>query len=131
MTEITYETLYAFADRVAKGNYFDWEVEGIARGHANAWELEVEEYEATEALRHTADVRAMLMWQKAHPESKHVWPDHGDLVVFLMAQYDNQRQALKNIISVTQFECEEVAAAHARNIARKAILEGTPEGLQP
>jgi hypothetical protein len=35
-------------------------------------------------LRWSADRRATKRWQEAHPESDLVWPDHADLVLWLM-----------------------------------------------
>lgn len=37
-------------------------------------------------LRWEADMRAIRRWQEAHPGNDHVWPDHADLVVWLMGQ---------------------------------------------
>jgi hypothetical protein len=37
-------------------------------------------------LRWKADRRATKMWQDAHPGNDLVWPDHADLVVWLLEQ---------------------------------------------
>jgi hypothetical protein len=47
---------------------------------------EVAELRATFDLRWKADMRAIKMWQEAHPGKELVWPDHADLVVWLMEQ---------------------------------------------
>ena len=39
-------------------------------------------------LRWAADMRAIKLWQKAHPGSDLIWPDHTDLVLWLMDQID-------------------------------------------
>jgi hypothetical protein len=44
------------------------------------------EVQSTINLRHDADMRAIKQWQEAHPERELVWPDHVDLVVWLMEQ---------------------------------------------
>lgn len=41
-------------------------------------------------LRWDADRRATARWQAAHPDRADVWPDHADLVVWLMEQHDAQ-----------------------------------------
>jgi hypothetical protein len=39
-------------------------------------------------LRWQADMRAIKLWQAAHPGNDLVWPDHADLVVWLLEQRD-------------------------------------------
>jgi hypothetical protein len=48
------------------------------------------EYRATFDLRWKADMRAIKRWQAAHPGNELVWPDHADLVVWLMGQLKAQ-----------------------------------------
>lgn len=43
-------------------------------------------------LRWNADRRAIKRWQEAHPGNELTWPDHADLVVWLMEQVDNANQ---------------------------------------
>lgn len=47
---------------------------------------ELDELRATFQLRWDADMRAIKRWQAAHPGNELVWPDHADLVVWLMDQ---------------------------------------------
>ena len=56
-------------------------IERIAR-----LEQERDELQATFDLRWKADMRAIKMWQAAHPGNDQVWPDHADLVVWLGEQ---------------------------------------------
>ena len=42
------------------------------------------EMQATFDLRWKADMRAIKRWQKEHPGNDLVWPDHADMVVWLM-----------------------------------------------
>jgi len=35
-------------------------------------------------MRWKADMRAIKRWQAAHPDRANVWPDHADMVVWLM-----------------------------------------------
>jgi hypothetical protein len=44
----------------------------------------------TFALRWEADMRAIKKWQAAHPDSDLCWPDHADLVVWLLDQLDGK-----------------------------------------
>lgn len=37
-------------------------------------------------LRYDADMRSIKRWQEAHPGNDLVWPDHADLVVWLLEQ---------------------------------------------
>lgn len=47
---------------------------------------EVDELQATFDLRWKADMRAIKRWREAHPGRSNVWPDHADLVVWLLEQ---------------------------------------------
>jgi len=49
---------------------------------------EVEEYETSFRLRYDADMRAIKRWQAAHPGNELVWPDHADMVVWLLEQLE-------------------------------------------
>lgn len=48
----------------------------------------VAELQATFDLRWKADMRAIKMWQAAHPGTGLIWPDHADLVVWLLEQLE-------------------------------------------
>lgn len=50
----------------------------------------VKELEASFDLRWKADMRAIKMWQAAHPGKEMVWPDHADLCVWLLEQLDGR-----------------------------------------
>src|SRR5438105_1997448 len=41
-------------------------------------------------LRWKADMRAIKQWQEAHPGKEFVWPDHADLVVWLLEQLEKR-----------------------------------------
>ena len=49
---------------------------------------DTDEYEAALNLRWDADQRAIKRWQAAHPGNDLVWPDHADMVVWLLEQLD-------------------------------------------
>jgi hypothetical protein len=53
---------------------------------------ENEEYKESFDLRWKADMRAIKMWQKDNPGNDLVWPDHADLVVWLMGQLKEKRK---------------------------------------
>jgi hypothetical protein len=55
-------------------------------------ETELAELRATFDIRWEADMRAIKRWQAAHPDSELVWPDHADLVVWLMGELEDERQ---------------------------------------
>ena len=46
------------------------------------------EYELTFDLQWKADMRAIQLWQDAHPGNERVWPDRANMVVWLMAELD-------------------------------------------
>ena len=46
---------------------------------------ELEEAKSSFDLRWKSDMRAIKMWQAAHPGNELVWPSHDDLCVWLMA----------------------------------------------
>jgi hypothetical protein len=47
---------------------------------------DIESYDQSFDLRWKADMRAIKRWQEAHPGNDLVWPDHADLVVWLLEQ---------------------------------------------
>jgi hypothetical protein len=47
-----------------------------------------DELQRTFDIRWAADQRAIKRWQEAHPDSERVWPDHADMVVWLMEQHE-------------------------------------------
>lgn len=53
---------------------------------------ELAEREASFDLRWNADMRAIRMWQEAHPGNDNVWPSHDDLCVWLMEQLDQLKK---------------------------------------
>jgi hypothetical protein len=53
------------------------------------WAIErIEELEATFDLRWKADMRAIKRWQEAHPGNDLTWPDHADMVVWMLEQIE-------------------------------------------
>ena len=44
----------------------------------------LEELEDLFDLRLFADMRAVKLWQAAHPGNEKIWPDHAELVVWLL-----------------------------------------------
>ena len=45
---------------------------------------QVKELEVTLDLIHDADMRAIKMWQEAHPDKENMWPDQAMMVCWLM-----------------------------------------------
>lgn len=56
-----------------------------------------DEYEQSINLRWDADQRAIKLWQAAHPGNDLVWPDHADMVVWLLDENDRLRAVLQVI----------------------------------
>jgi len=52
---------------------------------------EIETRDASFNLRWRADQRAIKRWQEAHPGNDLVWPDHADMVVWLMDECERLR----------------------------------------
>jgi hypothetical protein len=48
------------------------------------------EYETSFRLRWDADMRAIKRWQEAHPGNELTWPDHADLVVWLLERVETE-----------------------------------------
>ena len=59
---------------------------------------ELKEVQALFDLRWKADMRAIKQWQAAHPERGNVWPDHADLVVWLLEQNNALKQFAKDYL---------------------------------
>ena len=51
---------------------------------------ELRERDASFQIRWEADMRAIKRWQEAHPGRDLVWPDHADLVVWLLDQLEEK-----------------------------------------
>lgn len=49
---------------------------------------DIEGYESSFSLRWDADMRAIKRWQAANPGNDLTWPDHADLVVWLLGELE-------------------------------------------
>jgi hypothetical protein len=49
---------------------------------------ELRDYEASFDLRRAADKRAIARWREGYPEREPLWPDHADLVAWLLERLD-------------------------------------------
>ena len=64
------------------------------------WAEDLAEMKATFDLRWKADMRAIKMWQAAHPErwagpgTGLIWPDHADMVVWALGEIERLTTAL-------------------------------------
>lgn len=58
--------------------------------------VEAAELNAVFRLRWKADMRAIKRWQEADAGRELVWPDHADLVVWLLEQLDSRPAALRS-----------------------------------
>ena len=68
---------------------------------------EVEEFEMSFELRWNASRRGGKKWQEAGPGRELTWPDHADLVVFLMEQIDAKDALLKETLGAIRMAFEE------------------------
>jgi chromosome segregation ATPase len=58
---------------------------------------EIAELRATLNMRYDADQRAIRRWQAAHPGNELTWPDHADMVVWMLERCDTLADALQNL----------------------------------
>ena len=64
-------------------------------------ENELTELRNTFSLRWNADRRAIKLWQKDHPGQENIWPDHADLVIYLLNKIDLLQDSLNQSQSTT------------------------------
>lgn len=65
----------------------------------------IADLERTFDLRWEADRRAIMRWQKAHPGNDLIWPDHADLVVWLLRTLDYEAPGWDQRIMILPVEC--------------------------
>ena len=82
----TLASLRAEVERLTgeRDRQYDQNAEQIIR--IAALENEVERYQRSFSVRREASMRAIRRWQEAHPGNDLNWPDHADLVVWLLEQ---------------------------------------------
>lgn len=73
-------------------NLLEQSIELIVRS-LETEQQEHRDLQATFDLRHKADMRAIKRWQEAHPGKELTWPDHADLVCWLMEQIEQVRSS--------------------------------------
>lgn len=66
----------------------------VEPGDDNPLAKQLMELEASADLRYAADMRAIKAWQEAHPGNDLVWPDHVDLVTWLLGQLSGLADAM-------------------------------------
>jgi hypothetical protein len=95
MTDIV-ERLRAYAeDATDLGATEEAEIITCAADEIERLRAERDELEDSFDMRWEADMRAIKKWQAANQGNDLVWPDHADLVVWLMAERDRLREALE------------------------------------
>jgi len=57
----------------------------------------IEELEHLFDLRWAADMRAIRLWQSAHPDQPRTWPDHADLGTWCLSRIEMLEAALRMI----------------------------------
>lgn len=62
------------------------------RGEIADLRRELAEYELSFDFNWRSRMEAIKRWQRAHPGKDLVWPDHTDLCVWLMEQFDQERE---------------------------------------
>jgi hypothetical protein len=78
----------------------DWLALRLPAIEAAAIARDREEDDRGLALRWDADMRAIKRWQAAHPERGEVWPDHADMVVWLLDEWLAMRVAIEEHVEV-------------------------------
>lgn len=58
------------------------------RQERDKFRRDIHELNRTFDLRWKADQRAIKMWQNEAVDREHIWPDHADMVVFLLHKLD-------------------------------------------
>lgn len=110
---------YAIWDHEAIG--WDWLQATISGDQPD----ELRDLKATFDLRWDADMRAIKRWQAAHPGNELVWPDHADMVIWLLEQLDTARQLAEDRSTV-------IGIVHARlRVAIMRALEQTENPHSP
>ena len=99
--------LLATIENGAPGDFCETEeANALLMASAPKMKAELEEMQATFDLRWKADQRAIKRWQEAHPGNDLTWPDHADMVVWLLGEVerlsslaDSLGEDLQNAIS--------------------------------
>ncbi len=79
--------LLATIENGAPGDFCETELANAElMASAPKLKADLEDMQRTFDLRWKADMRAIKRWQAAHPGNELVWPDHADLVVWLLEQ---------------------------------------------
>lgn len=68
-----------------------------ARAYIGRLADEAAEHRHSFEIRWRADMRAIERWQAAHPGNDLVWPDHADLVVWLMERHAALLDLARNV----------------------------------
>lgn len=93
-----------------------------------------EELQATFDLRWAADMRAIKRWQEAHPGNELTWPDHADLVVWLLEELERlrrqnhdhaERRDREDAVLRSEVDRWRSAAARAREMVRGSPVDWT------
>lgn len=69
-------------------------------------------------LRWEADRRAIKRWQAAHPGKELTWPDHADLMVWLLDECERMREVVMGLLEIEGWD-----RTHPRYVAARAALE--------
>ena len=73
--------------------------------------VQVQELEHSLKLIHDSDMRAIKLWQLAHPGQDHVWPDRAEMIFWLLEDRENIKRDL--ILELHKITCEEKDCAMA------------------
>lgn len=105
---------------VAKSNAVNFDRMKVAESSLAAEKLRVAELEQTFNMRWEAQQHAIKRWQDAHPGNDLVWPDHADLIVWLLGELEAARTLIEELKIARDREKdfyakERDASADARN----------------
>lgn len=95
---------------------------------------ELAERDQSADLRWKADRRAIQAWQQAHPGHDHVWPDHADLVVWLLGELEAREGAFQalsdNTATAIAHYTEEAAGFDAMRAQRDRYVQEAAEARE-
>jgi len=94
---------------------------------------QVKELEVTLDLIHDADMRAIKMWQEAHPDKENMWPDQAMMVCWLMErmrELEAERNLLKSDLDKVERGYDEVSQRRDETVAMCDYLQNQVKDLE-
>jgi hypothetical protein len=79
--------------KLSESEWAEWSAKGLSAAVDEIYRLRTEllELQSSFDLRWDADMRAIKLWQAAAPGREQTWPDHAEMVLWLLQQLDETR----------------------------------------